>query len=40
MTNGSRVCMEGEATKESVIVESNESRKLAVNERIENGDGK
>ena len=38
-TIGSRVCMEGEAIKESVVLETSESRKLTVDERVENGDG-
>ena len=38
-TNGSHVCMEGEAIKESVVVETSESRKLAVDEHVKNGDG-
>ena len=37
--NGSHVRMEGEAIKESVVVETSESRKLTVDERVENGDG-
>ena len=42
MTNGSRVCMEGEPKKAYFVedLESGESRKFAVNERVENGDGK
>ena len=37
-TNGSHVCMEGEAIKESVVVETSESRET-VDEHVENGDG-
>ena len=31
--------MEGEAIKESVVVETSESQKLAVDEHVENGEG-